>query len=136
MNLHGLVSGYIGAVNPNVQVTLKKSTGRYTKDEAGVRTPIYERMIIPVQVQALTFGDIQKMEGLNIQGIRRAIYANGEIAGLIRVSKDGGDLIEFPIRSPSLPELSTLMRPSVWLCAHVLEQWPNWVKIAITLQDQ
>ena len=24
---------------------------------------------------------------------------------------------------------------NTWLCVHVLEQWPDWCKIAITLQN-
>ena len=77
---------------------------------------------LQAQVQALTFRDIVQIEGLNLQGTRRAIYLSGRVDGLVRSLNKGGDLI-------------TLPDGSVWLVAMVLEQWPDWVKCAATLQN-
>jgi hypothetical protein len=44
------------------------------------------------------------------------------VDGLVRVINKGGDLI-------------TLPDGSIWLVAQVLEQFPDWVSAAITLQD-
>lgn len=126
MNLHGIVSGAIEAINPFVSATVKRSTG-YTTDSDGSRTPTYTTFGIMAQVQALTYSDITQLDGLNIQGVRRAIYLTGNIMGLVRADQRGGDLIIFP--DGTLPEGDT------WLAAHVLEAWPDWVKVAITLQD-
>lgn len=132
MNLHAIVAGAIGAVNPFVPATLQQSTG-YTTNADGSRDPTYSTRAISCQVQALTYTDLTKLDGLNIQGTRRAIYVTGEAAGIIRVKQEGGDLVIFP--DNTLPEGNT------WLCAQVLEQWsdgagvPAWVKICVTLQD-
>lgn len=124
MNLHGLVAGAIGAINPFVSATVSASTG-YTMNPDGSRTPTYNTIPISVQVQALTYKDLTQLDGLNIQGVRRAIYLTGQVFGVIRVDRKGGDLITFP--NGTLPE------GNVWLAAHVLEAWPDWCKVAITL---
>lgn len=127
MNLHGIASGIIGAVNPFVTVTLRRSTG-YTTSPDGDRVPTYTQISgVQVQVQALSYSDIQQMDSLNIQGVRRAIYVGSEVEGLVRVGKEGGDLLTFP--TGALPE------GDIWLAAHVLEAWPTWRKVAITLQN-
>lgn len=126
MNLHAIVSGAIGAINPFVAATVRRSTG-YTTDPDGSRVPTYSTFPISVQVQALTYTDITLLDSLNIQGVRRAIYLSGEVEGIVRVDREGGDLIVFP--AGTLPEGNT------WLAAVVLEAWPDWRKIAITLQN-
>lgn len=79
------------------------------------------------QVQPVSWRDIQQMEGLNLQGTRWKIYLNGQVDGLVRVENKGGDLIILP---------ETSRHPGTWLVALVLEQWPDWVVAAITLQDE
>ena len=74
------------------------------------------------QVQAMTAGDLRQVEGLNLNGTKRGIYLDGSINGVVRVYLKGGDLITFP-------------DGSTWLVAMVLEQWPDWCKVAATLQD-
>lgn len=126
MNLHGIVSGAITAVNPFVPVTIKRSSG-YTTLANGNRIPAYTAVAnVSVQVQSLTYSDIQKLDGLNIEGVRRAIYLPGEAEAIVRSSGEGGDLIVFA--AGQLPEGNT------WLLAQVLEAWPDWRKVAITLQ--
>lgn len=126
MNLHGVVAGVIGAVNPFVPAKLRISTG-YTTADDGKQVPSYGPLrIIQAQVQPLSWRDLQQVDNLNLQGTRRAIYVNGEIDGIVRVEKKGGDLIiiEYGVNT------------GVWLTAITLEQWPDWVKVAATLQDQ
>ncbi|MDE2471770.1 MAG: hypothetical protein KGL35_24370 [Bradyrhizobium sp.] len=126
MNLHGLVSGAVGVVNPFVKATIQVSTG-YTIQANGKQVPTYDPVTVLLQVQALTYTDIMKLDGLNIQGVRRAIYTNGFYGGIIRDKARGGDLIVFP--AGMLPEGDT------WLLNQELETWPDWVKFAITLQN-
>lgn len=127
MNLHGIVASAIGAVNPFVPVTLKRSTG-YTTAPDGKQVPAYATIAnLSVQVQALSFSDLQQLDGLNIQGVRRAVYLNGPIMGVVRVNQAGGDLMVFP--------MGTFPEGDTWLVAHVLERWPDWSKCAITLQN-
>jgi len=126
MNLHGIVAGAIGAINPFVPVTIQRSTG-YTTAADGKRTPTYTTFTASVQVQALTFGDIRMLDGLNIEGVRRAVYMTGNVMAIVRIAQRGGDLLQF---SPGvLPE------GNIWLAAQALEQWPDWVKFCITLQN-
>lgn len=127
MNLRGIANGLTRAVNPNVTVSLQISDG-YTIDDAGKRTPAYKPASnIAVQVQALSFSDIQHLDGLNIQGVRRAVYMTGQSYAIVRDIQLGGDIMTF---APGvLPE------GNVWLVAHVLERWPDWCKLAITLQN-
>ncbi|RUV37415.1 hypothetical protein [Mesorhizobium sp. M7A.F.Ca.MR.148.00.0.0] len=126
MNLHGIVSAAIATVNPFVTATLKRSTG-YTTAADGTRTPTYLDVPgVSVQVQALGYSDLQQLDGLNIQGVRRAVYLNGQALAVVRPLQTGGDLFLFP--AGTLPEGDT------WLVAYVLESWPDWCKCALTLQ--
>jgi hypothetical protein len=122
LNLHGIVSPAIGAINPQVLVTVKVSTGYVTNPDKS-RTPTFNTILdVPAQIQALTYGDLQKLQGLTMNGERRAIYLNGRFDSLNRVSNQGGDLIIFPDRT-------------TWLVAMSLEFWPDWCKLAATLQS-
>lgn len=124
MNLHNLVRGAIGAVNPELLATVRMCTG-YTTAANGARTPSYTDFPgVPVQVQALSYSDLMKVDGLNIQGNRSGIYLNGNWDGLVRRDRKGGDLIVIP-SGPSA---------GVWLVAVVLENWPDWTKVAVTQQ--
>lgn len=125
MNLHGIVAGYVGEVNPPVAVNLLPSQG-YKPNADGERIPAFGDPIpLLAQVQSLTFTDIQQISGLNLVGIRRAIYLSGDYEAIVRVNKQGGDLIQFPDNS-------------VWLVAMLAENWnpqDGWVKLICTLQN-
>ncbi len=130
MNLHAIVRGAITTVNPDVVATYRRSTG-YTTAADGRQVPAYTDVPnVPVQVQALSFQDLQHLSGLNIQGVRRALYLYGTAMGVVRNLQRGGDLFVF---APGiLPEGTT------WLVAHVIEQWgpgAEWCKACITLQN-
>jgi hypothetical protein len=76
------------------------------------------------QVQTLTFRDLAQLDGINLQGERRALYLNGSWAGVLRPEVKGGDLV-------------TLPDGSLWLVALVLENWwltAGWCKCAATRQ--
>lgn len=121
MNLHGIVSGAIGAVNPPISATLQQSTG-YTTNPDGSRTPAYsDAQPVSIQVQALTASEIRHLDSLNIQGVMRAVYFYGDINGLVRPSSMGGDLVTFNGQN--------------WLIVQILESWPDWTKAAIALQQ-
>jgi hypothetical protein len=120
VNLHGIVSGAIGAVNPHVSATLKICTG-YTTLPSGKRTPTYAAdQPATAQVQDLSQADVRQLDSLNIQGSQKVIYLNGALAGLVRNQNKGGDLV--------------VLGTETWLVTAVLEQWPDWAKVAVTLQ--
>ena len=124
MNLHGIVSPFIGAINPFVPATLQTSTGS-TQNADYSTTPTYSTQNVMVQVQALSGRDLRQIEGLNLNGTLRSIYMNGVANATVRVSSQGGDLIT----------LTTGPNAGVWLVNMVSEQWPDWVHVIATLQN-
>jgi len=120
MDLRGLANSVASSVNPNVSVSVQRSTG-YTVDAAFRQVPAYAAAVVgPAQVQALDGNDLKQLDGLNIQGTMRAIYLRGALAGVIRPEGTGGDLVT--------------IAGDVWLVVKVLESWPSWTKAAIVLQ--
>jgi hypothetical protein len=191
MNLHGIASGVIAAVNPFVPVTYWVSTGYEIADTgrqvpgyatpnaftasfaigvmtvtavtagklsspqsiAGSGIPTFAQivrqlsgtdggigtyqvsfidtltaravtgaLVLQSQLQPLTFQDLMHLDGMNIQGSQRALYVQGAFNGVVRPTQKGGDLV-------------TLPDGKIWLTTHVLEQWPDWCKFAVTLQN-
>jgi hypothetical protein len=130
MNLHSIVAPVIAAVNPMVPCSVQISNGNVNSADYTPIPSYKPAVIIQGQVQSLTFRDIQQLDGLNLQGTRRAIYLLGDVEGLVRPDNKGGDLI-------------TLPDGTIWLVAMVLESWlqnndataPGWVKVAVTLQN-
>lgn len=121
MNLHGLVAGGIGVVNPFVTVTVSESTG-YSTASDGKRTPTYAVFQAQAQIQALSGKDLRQIDGLNLNGTLRAIYFFGEVDAVVRALSKGGDVV-------------TDSNANVYLVNQVLEQWPDWCKVVVTLQN-
>lgn len=122
MNLHSIVFGAIGSVNPHVAGVLRVSTG-FTTAADGQQVPTYAAPAnITVQDQPLSVSDLKQLDALNIQGVTRAAYLFGDVQGVVRVDQKGGDLLAFNNR--------------VWLVAAVIETWdtPGWCKVGLTLQ--
>lgn len=122
-NWHAIVAGTISAVNPMTRIEIQFNEG-YTVAPGGKRSPVYSDPVAVLgQVQELSSRDLRQLDGLNIQGSSRSIYVSGEIDAIIRISSKGGDLITMP-------------DGSIWLTTSALEQWPDWCKVSVTLQDQ
>ena len=123
MNLHAIVAPCVGAVNPNVEVTIMPSTGSVTNPD-GTRVPTFSSVPAIAQVQALTYTDLRQLDGLNITGIRRAMYLYGDVEAIVRVAQQGGSLIQ--------------VAGQTWLVVQVAENWnpmDGWVKVLVTLQN-
>lgn len=126
MNLHGLASRMISAVNPMITAQISVSTGAGATQPSGKRVPTFAAPVTAqVQAQPMTYKDIQQTEGLNLQGTRISIYVHGRVDGLVRATNQGGDLIV----------ITDGVYGGTWLVAMVLEQWPDWCKVAATLQN-
>lgn len=122
MNLHQIVSGAIGTINPPIPVVIRISTGNTTNSD-GTRTPNYASPItVSGQVQELSAKELHQTDGLNLAGVNRSLYINGTIDGVTRVTLKGGDIIILP-------------DGTVWLVVSVPESWPDWSRAVITLQD-
>jgi hypothetical protein len=119
--MHSIVSPAIGAVNPLISATILESSG-WISNPDGTRTPIYaDPVALMIQVQALTSGELQRLDGLNLQGVMKAVYLSGRWHGAVRVGQQGGDLLKF--------------QGQTWLAIQVLENWRSWTKLAVVLQN-
>jgi hypothetical protein len=83
-------------------------------------------LTLNAQIQPIAWKDLQQLEGLNIEGVRWKAFLNGQVDGLVRKERKGGDLIIIPKGNRHAGQ---------WLVAQVLEQWPDWVMAAITFQN-
>lgn len=100
---------------------LQRSVGYTTRDD-GTQVPSYgPPQTMPCQVQAASGDDLKLLDGMNIQGVHRALYLYGEWAAVVRPAQKGGDLVVMP-------------DSTVWLATMSLEDWPGWCKLAITRQ--
>lgn len=123
MDLRGIANSVSNAVNPNIIVSVKRSTG----STAGASANGYKQVATyaapvsgPAQLQALDNAELKQLDGLNLQGVLRAIYLRGALAGVIRAGSAGGDIVTFGGQT--------------WLVVRVFETWPLWTKAAINLQ--
>lgn len=122
MDLRSIANAGSSVVNPNEIVTVIRSTG-YTIGAGAKQTPTYADPISgDANVQALDSDDLKQLDGLNVQGVLRAIYLRGTLSGVIRPNQTGGDIVKRKNGSET------------WLIVKVLESWPNWTKAVIVLQ--
>jgi hypothetical protein len=121
MNLHGLASGVIGAVNPNIKATVIRSDG-YTTAPSGKRTPnTVTTPNVDVQVQGVAAKELQHLNSLNIQGVLRSVHMNGDWRGIQRATGSGGDSLQF--------------NNQTWLVVWVYETWPDWSRVIVAMQQ-
>lgn len=125
MNLHGIVVGYIAAVNPQQPAWFEASNGNTTMDDGRQEAAFLPSVLVQAQVQELTSKDLQKLENLNLQANSVGIYLYGISNGIVRVQQKGGDRITIPTGASA----------GVYAVDKVLEQWPDWVKVLATLQN-
>jgi hypothetical protein len=120
MNLQNVVSGVISAVNPQIAGQMFVSTG-YTTDDSGSRTPTYATPIpVSVQLQPLSYKGLQQTDGLNLTGIVKEAYVNGNFEGVNRGAQKGGDLL--------------VIGTETWLIVQPLEEWHDWCRFIVNLQ--
>jgi hypothetical protein len=127
MDLRGLANSISNAVNENMIVTVTPSTG-FTIGAGAKQIPTYGSGVTgPAQLQALDSVDLKQIDGLNLQGLIRAIYLRGALNGVVRPNGTGGDLVTIAAPAP-VPYRGT------WKVAKVLETWPLWTKCALVLE--
>lgn len=130
MNLHGMVRGVVGAVNPDITATWERSTG-YTKTADFKQVPSYATAdTVRAQVQALGAGDVKRLEAaaISMQAVMRKVYMYGDVSGIVRDEQQGGDLLHFPLVPGGAAK--------TWLVVSVFETWPDWCCVAVALQVQ
>ena len=120
IDIRSIANNAIQNINPDENVSILVSNG-YAIGFGRKQIPAYHPPVSGVaQIQALDGEDLRQLDGLNIQGVIRAAYLRGELAGVIRPRQVGGDVM--------------MRGAEEWLIVKVLEQWPTWVKVAIVLQ--
>lgn len=120
MNLHKIANSAIRRVNPNIQAIVRRYAG-FTVGPGRSRIPKYEpdQQII-IQFQPLTKGDLQHVDGLNMQGLFKSIHVNGSFYSVNREMQKGGDLF--------------IVDGKTWLVIEPLELWPDWSRLLVCLQ--
>ncbi len=126
MNLRALANPVIQWTNPNISVTWIQSTG-YTTGGDGTRTTTTSSSTIQAQVQGLSANDLQHIDGLNIEGVKRSVHMYGNVQGVVRADSKGGDILQFP----EIPG-GTIMN---WRVIQVMETWPDWSRVIVVLQN-
>lgn len=127
MDLRGLANSVSNSVNPNMVVTVSRSTG-YTIGAGLKQIPSYAPGVTgPAQLQALDSSELKQIEGLNLQGVIRAIYLRGVLNGIVRPDGTGGDLVVIAAPAPA-------QFIGTWAVKKVLETWPFWSKAVIVRQ--
>lgn len=106
-----------------VWVTIQVSAGNVTQAD-GTQVPVYRRAVRRLgQIQPMSNRDLRQMEGVNLQGSPQSLYIQGNVDGLVRVEGKGGDLV-------------ITEDGKTWLVVQPLENWPDWCKVVVTLQNQ
>ena len=120
MNLRQIANNAIQRVNPNVQATLKKYAGE-TMGAGRTPQPNYlPDQSVTIQLQPLTKGEIQHVEGLNIQGLVKSIHVNGNYFSVQRELEQGGDIF--------------VIDGKEWLVIEPIELWADWSRLLVQLQ--
>jgi hypothetical protein len=124
MNLHGIASGAIGSVNPHIPITIKISNG-YTTDANYIQQPQYTTINTVGQIQPLSASDLKRLESLNIQSVDQKVFLSGNYEGIFRQLGKGGDILTFAYGNNT---------PQDYLVTTVLERWPEWCSLGVTMQ--
>lgn len=115
MNLHAIVSGAIGAVNPHEEVTLYRCTG--TTNTAGLVHVAYEQEKVYAQVQAPSAADLKLFNNLADAKHVKKFFINASAYTINRFEETAGDLIK---RADGSFWLIDMIRddfsPAGWLC--------------------
>lgn len=119
MNLRGIANRATSTINPNVPGVFQVNTG-FTTIPGGKRVPSYNSVNVIVQLQELSSTDLRQVDSVNIQGILRSAYLNGNFNGVNRPEQKGGDIL--------------MIGEEKWLVVKVPELWPDWCRVIINLQ--
>lgn len=130
MNLHSIVRRAINTVNPDILGTWRENIGANETPD-GRPVPAYTNHAdVPMQVQALSGKDLKHEQFVSMQGVKRSVYVQGNVQGVVRPDGTGGDRLIFPADRGGTPR--------EWLVVVVLETWTpdsaGWCKVGVVLQ--
>lgn len=101
-------------------------TYEVSREQTVVETPMTTALVVPGQVQPVTWRDLQQLDGINTAGVRWKVYLHGAVNSIVRPERKGGDLVV----------ISQGPHRGTWLVTQVLEQFPDWVCAALVLQNE
>ncbi|EFC1656254.1 hypothetical protein FA798_19890 [Escherichia coli] len=120
MNLRQIANNAITSINPNIPAILKKYAGE-TIGPGRKPIPSYlPDQHVTIQLQPISRGDMQHVDGLNIQGLPKVIYVNGNYFSVQRELEQGGDIF--------------VINGEQWLVVEPIELWPDWCRLIAVLQ--
>lgn len=119
MNLRGIANRATRTINPNVPGVFQVSTG-YATAPSGKKVPAYSSVDVEVQFQELSSTDLRQVDSVNMQGILKSAYLNGNFNGVNRPEQKGGDIL--------------IVDGQQWLVVKVPELWPDWCRVIVNLQ--
>lgn len=119
MNLRGIANSITQAINPNTEGVFRINTG-FTTLPGGKKVPSYSEVDVTVQMQELSTTDLRQIDAINIQGILKTAYLNGNFNGVNRPEQKGGDIL--------------VVNGQQWLVVKVPELWPDWCRVIVNLQ--
>lgn len=118
MNMHKLVRGPVGLVNPDKIGTLYTVSGYAVAH--GIRTPSYQLADVRLQFQAAASDGVSRMLAIAQNNSVEIVYAYGNISDLSRPDDSGGSVIEVDNRW--------------YYVQRVLEWWPGWCCLSVVRQ--
>lgn len=120
MNLRQIANSATRSINPNISAVLKKYAGETMGPGRKPQPSYLPDKDVTIQLQPISRGDMQHVDGLNIQGLAKVIYVNGNYFSVQRELEQGGDI--FVIGSEQ------------WLVVEPVELWPDWCRLIAVLQ--
>ncbi|MGE1402271.1 hypothetical protein ACMFFG_14560 [Citrobacter freundii] len=120
MNIHKIANSAIRRVNPNTSAILKKYAGETTGPGRKPVPSYLPDQNVTIQLQPISRGDMQHVDGLNIQGLAKVIYVNGNYFSVQREMEQGGDIF--------------VINGEQWLVVEPVELWPDWCRLIAVLQ--
>lgn len=120
MNLHKIANSAIRRVNPNISAILKKYAGEIIGPGRNPQPSYLPDQDVIIQLQPLSKGEMQHVDGLNLQGLIKAIYVNGNYFSVQRELEQGGDIF--------------VISGEEWLVVEPIELWPDWCRLIVNLQ--
>ena len=124
MNIFGIVSPIVGAVNPRETLTIYSPVG-YVTNADGTRTPNTATPVtVLANVQNADYDTLQQNGGINLSSENLVAYLPGDYTGVVRADQKDGSVI---VRADS----------SRWLVISVSENWQfgsGWTRVLMTRQ--
>lgn len=126
INVRGMANAAIQPVNENITALYLQSNG-YAKDAYYKQVPGYLAPVeVQAQVQAVSASALQLLQNVNMEGVFRNVRMWGNAQGVVRPDAKGGDLLKFP----QVPGGAV----QTWKVEKVLETWPAWCSVIVSLQ--